>query len=194
VSSSQPSTRSRITRAALSLIENGEVALSMSAIAKEAGLSRQALYLTFENKAELFIAVLRYADGQRGIVEEQVRIRRATSGRDALMAIVDRQARLSPAYKRLADAFELLRRQEGAAEEAWQERQRDRFEGCRVVAGRLAAEGSLRPNLDVETAAALIWSTTSSTIWDDLVVRRNWTADEYRERLAELLLQGLTSG
>ena len=194
MSSTQLSTRSRITRATLSLIEQGEIALSMSAIAKAAGLSRQALYLTFKNKAELLIAVLRFADGQRGIVEEQARIRRAASGRDAIRAIVDRQARLSPAYKQLADAFELLRRQDAEAEEAWQDRQRDRLEGCRVVAARLFAEGVLRPNLDVETAANLIWSTTSSTMWDDLVIKRNWTADDYRQHLSDLLLLGLTSG
>jgi AcrR family transcriptional regulator len=178
-------------RAALSLIEQGNVAISMSAIAKEAGLSRQALYLTFSNKAELFIAVLRFADGQRGIVEEQARIRATATGRDALVAIIDRQARLSPAYKRLADAFELLRRQDAAAEEAWQDRQGDRFAGCRAVAARLASEGALRSDLDASTAADLIWSVTSSTTWDDLVATRKWTANAYREHLAELLLRWL---
>jgi AcrR family transcriptional regulator len=178
-------------RAALSLIEQGNVAISMSAIAREAGLSRQALYLTFSNKAELFIAVLRFADGQRGIVEEQARIRATATGRDALLAVIDRQARLSPAYKRLADAFELLRRQDAAAEEAWQDRQGDRLAGCRAVAARLAGEGALRPDLDASAAADLIWSVTSSTTWDDLVATRKWTSDAYREHLAELLLRWL---
>lgn len=191
MSSGEATTRSRIVRAVLSLIEQGNVAISMSAIAREAGLSRQALYLTFSNKAELFIAVLRYADGQRGIVEEQARIRAAATGRDALLAIIDRQARLSPGYKRLADAFELLRRQDAAAEEAWRDRQGDRLAGCRAVAARLADEGALRPDLDPTTAADLIWSVTSSTTWDDLVVTREWTADAYRQHLAELLMRCL---
>lgn len=192
MSSSEVTTRSRIVRAALSLIERGNVAISMSAIAKEAGLSRQALYLTFANKADLFIAVLRFADGQRGIVEEQARIRAAPTGRDALVAIIDRQARLSPAYKRLADAFELLRRQDIAAEEAWRDRQGDRWQGCRMVAERLAGEGALRPGLDPATAADLIWSITGSTTWDDLVIARGWTADSYREHLTVLLTRWLT--
>jgi AcrR family transcriptional regulator len=186
-------TRSRIVRAALSLIEQGHVAISMGAIAREAGLSRQALYLTFADRAELFIAVLRFADGQRGMVEERARIRATATGRDALLAIIDLQARLSPAYKRLADAFEVLRRQDAAAEAAWQDRQRDRLEGCRMVATRLAAEGALQPGLDVTTAADLIWSVTASTVWDDLVTKRAWSATAYREQLAELLMGWLTS-
>lgn len=192
MSSAQLPTRSRIVRATLLLIEQGEVALSMSAIAKQAGLSRQALYLTFADKAELFIAVLRFADGERGIVEEQSRIRAAPTGRDALIAIIDFQARLSPAYKRLADAFELLRRQDAAAETAWQDRQRDRLEGCRAIAARLAAENALRSELAVDSAADLIWSITSSTIWDDLAVKRQWTAAVYREQVSQLLLRWLT--
>jgi len=192
VSSGQVSTRSRIVEAAQALIERGDGALSMERIAREAGLSRQTLYLTFADKAQLFIAVLRFADGERGIVDEQARIRAAPNGREALLAIVDMQARLSPAYQRLADAFELLRRQDVAAEAAWQDRRRDHLEGCRVVAARLAADGSLRSGIGVDTAADVIWGMTSSTVWNDLVVQRGWSADVYREHLGGMLLRSLT--
>jgi AcrR family transcriptional regulator len=165
----------------------------MSAIAREAGLSRQALYLVFADKADLFIALLRYVDGQRGIVQEQAKIRDAATGVDALLAIVDRQARLNPDFKPLADAFELLRRQDPAAEPAWRDREGDRLEGCRVVAARLAAEGRLRPGLDPAVAADLIWTLTSVATWDDLVTRRGWTASDYRERLSALLLASVVS-
>ena len=42
----------------------------MGAIAKAAGLSRQALYLTFADKADLFVALVRYVDEQVGLVGE----------------------------------------------------------------------------------------------------------------------------
>lgn len=192
MSSGQISTRSRIVQAAQALIERGDAVLSMERIAKEAGLSRQTLYLTFADKAQLFIAVLRFADGERGIVDEQARIRAAPSGREALLAIVDMQARLSPAYKRLADAFEFLRRQDAAAEEAWQDRRRDHLEGCRVVAARLASDGSLQSGIGVDAAADVIWAMTSSTVWNDLVIQRGWSAAAYREHLGRMLLRSLT--
>lgn len=193
MSSGEPTTRIRILQAALALIEGGAKAITMNEIAEEAGLSRQALYITFTDKAGLFIALLRYVDGLRGIVEEWARLRSAENGVAALMAIVDRQARLSPAYRPLAEAFELLRRQDPAAEVAWQDRQNDRLEGCRAVARRLENEGRLRPDLDVSAAADLIWSVTSSPAWDDLVVKRGWSAEDYRKHLGNLLVRSLVS-
>lgn len=191
VSSDESTTRTRILQAALSLIEDGATAITMNQIAREAGLSRQTLYLTFADKSDLFIALLRYADWRRGIVDEWARLRAAENGIEALRAIVDRQARLGPAYRPLAEAFELLRRQDPAAEAAWQDRQGDRLEGCRAVARRLEEEGRLRSGLDASTAADLIWSVTSFAAWDDLVVRRGWSGEDYRTHLGTLLERSL---
>jgi AcrR family transcriptional regulator len=192
VSSSPPTTRSRILDATLALIRQGETALTMSRIAQEAGLSRQALYLTFADRADLFIALLRYVDGQRGLVQEQVKIRAAPSGVDGLRAIIDREARWNPDYKPLADAFDLLCGQDMAARQAWQDRQDDRLKGCRAVVARIEAEGSLRPGLDPAIAADLIWTMTSIGTWDDLVAKRGWSADHYRIWMTELLLSAVT--
>lgn len=191
MSSVESTTRIRILQAALALIEGGATAITMNEIAREAGLSRQTLYLTFADKAGLFIALLRYVDGLRGIVAEWARLRSAEDGVGALMAIVDRQARLSPAYRPLAEAFELLRRQDPAAEVAWQDRQSDRLEGCRAVARLLEEEGRLRPGLDVSVAADLIWSLTSSAAWDDLVVKRGWSGEDYRKYLGNFFVLSL---
>lgn len=165
----------------------------MGAIAKAAGLSRQALYLIFEDKADLFIGLLRFVDGRRGLVEEITKIREAPTGVDALLALVDMQARLNPGYKPVVDAIEILRRQDPAAEEAWQDRLEHRLEGARAIVGRIAAEGRLRPDLDQAVAVDLIWTLVSVATWDDLVARRGWTASEYRERLSALLLSSLVS-
>ncbi|CUS46281.1 MAG: TetR/AcrR family transcriptional regulator [Pseudomonadota bacterium] len=192
MSSSPPTTRSRILQATLALIRRGAAPLTMSGIATEAGLSRQALYLIFADRADLFIAVLRYADGQRGLVQEQAKIRAAPSGIDGLLAIIDRQARWNPDYKPLADTFDLLRRQDPAAQQAWQDRQDDRLAGCRAVVARIDAEGCLRPGLDPALAADLIWTTTSIETWDDLVAKRGWSAEQYRTWVAELLLSAVT--
>ena len=192
MSSSPPTTRSRILQATLALIRRGAAPLTMSGIATEAGLSRQALYLIFADRADLFIAVLRYADGQRGLVQEQAKIRAAPSGIDGLLAIIDRQARWNPDYKPLADTFDLLRRQDPAAQQAWQDRQDDRLAGCRAVVARIDAEGCLRPGLDPALAADLIWTTTSIETWDDLVAKRGWSAEQYRTWVAELLLSAAT--
>lgn len=193
MSSEPPTTRSRILKATLGLVRRAQGPLTMAAIAREAGLSRQALYLTFADKADLFIALLRFVDGQRGLVQELARVRDAPTGTDALLAVVDLQSRLNPDYKPVVDAFELLRRQDPAAQEAWQDRLYHRLEGARAIAARLAGEGRLRPGLDAPAAADLILTLTSVATWDDLVTHRGWTADQYRERMSALLLASVTA-
>jgi len=191
--SSEPTTRARVHAATLELIKTATGPISMSAIAKAAGLSRQALYLLFTDKADLFIGLLRYADAKRGLVEEVAKIRAASSGVETLLAVIDLQARLSPGYKPLFDAFEILRRQDADAEAAWKDRQQHRLEGCKVIVALLSAEGRLRSGLDHAAAADLIWTMTSTATWEDLVIRRGWSASEYRQRLADLLLSALTT-
>ena len=106
VSSDVLSTRDRILAATLSLIQQGNAAPAMSAIAKAAGLSRQALYLIFADRADLFIAAVRYApfDDGRGLAAELAKIDAAPTGVEAMQVMVGLQARLNPGLKPLADA------------------------------------------------------------------------------------------
>ena len=188
LSSPVPSTRNRVLDAALSLVEKADGPIAMGAIAKAAGLSRQALYLLFTDKTDLFVALVRHVDEQRGLAEELAKIGAAPTGVDSLLVMVDLQARLNPGLKSLADAFELLRRQDPAAQSAWQDRLDHRLEGCRTIVSRIAADGDLKPGLDQAAAADLMWTITSLRTWDDLVSQRGWSPDQYRRRVAHLLL------
>jgi AcrR family transcriptional regulator len=192
VSSDGLSTRDRILAATLALLDKAQGPIAMSAIAKAAGVSRQALYLVFEDRADLFIALVRYVDERRGLSEELAKIDAAPTGVAAMLVMVDLQARLNPGLKPLADALELLRRQDSAAEQAWQDRLANRLAGCRRIVARIAADGDLKPGLDPDVAADLMWSITSLRMWDDLAPQRGWTADQYRERVGALLTAAIT--
>jgi hypothetical protein len=61
------------------------------------------------------------------------------------------------------------------------------------VVARLLEEGTLRPGLPEPVAADLLWTVTSLKLWEDLVVRRGWTASQYEERIGDLLLTALTN-
>ncbi|WP_293353808.1 TetR/AcrR family transcriptional regulator [Phenylobacterium sp.] len=181
-------TRDRILDAALGLIERDQGgAVSMGAIAKAAGLSRQALYLTFADKADLYIALVRRVDESRGVPMERAKVEEAADGETALHALIDMQARLNPTLGPIANAMDMLRRQDPDAERAWQDRLEARMQLCRIVAGLLEREGRLRKGLDQATAAEMIWTVTSLRTWDDLVTHSGWSADAYRAHLTDLL-------
>lgn len=159
----------------------------MAAIAKAAGLSRQALYLTFADRADLYVALVRRVDEVRGVPAESEKVRNAPDGVAAIHALVDMQARLLPLLKPIADVFELLRRQDPDAERAWQDRLDSRREQCRCIVERLAAEKRLRSDLSPEIAIDLAWGLTSFRMWDDLVVQCGWPAERYSARVAGLI-------
>jgi AcrR family transcriptional regulator len=187
-----PATRQRICEAALRLItKRGGMDVTLAEVARAARVSRQALYLHFADRAGLLLALVRYQDERQGVPEGIQRIQDATSGTAALREMAAMQARINPAVWPLARLAESVRRQDVAAEQAWQDRLTNRLRGCQTIVARLAQEGALRADVEPDEAADLLWTLTSLRTWEDLVLLRAWTADQYEQRLARLLLTAL---
>jgi len=167
------------------------VDVTLADVARAARVSRQALYLHFADRAELFVAVVRYADEQRGIAAAVRRIHDLPSGTAALREMAAMQATLNPTVWPLARLIDAVSRRDNAAERSWKDRLASRLQGCRAIVARLEKEGSLRSGLTTAVAADLLWTLTSLRTWEDLVLTRGWTAKEYRERLTDLLLRAL---
>jgi AcrR family transcriptional regulator len=174
-------------------VVRGEAGFTMAQIAKKAKISRQALYLHFADRAQLLDALVRYADDKRGLTSAIQHIVDAPTAREALGRMVSLQALQNPRIWAIALAFEAVRRTDKAAQRSWQARQTRRLETCRTIIERLRREGELRPTLTMEEAADLLYVITSLRMWEDLVLVRGWTADEYQERVTRLLLEGLTA-
>lgn len=192
VSSAQPAgdpaTRRRICEAALRLItKKGGGDVTLAQVAKAAKVSRQALYLHFADRAALFVAVVQYADEQRGIPEAVLKLRDAPTALDALREITVMQMRLNPGIWPLARMLDGVRRQNDAAEESWQNRLAGRHRGCGSLVARLESEGVLRPGLSPDVATDLLWTMTSLRAWEDLVLLRGWTPEDYQARLFDAL-------
>ena len=191
---SRKNSRTAILDAALELItRRGEAGVTMAEIAKAARVSRQAVYLNFADRGDLLLALVRYVDEKRGLAAEIQKLVDAPTGLAALRGLVDLQARMNPGVWAAARALDAVRRTDEAAERSWQDRLNSRLDGCRLLVSRLAAEGALRPGVDPAAAADLIWSVTSLRTWEDLVLQRGWTPDQYVERIYRLLRGALTS-
>lgn len=165
----------------------------MAEIAVAAGVSRQAVYLHFGDRAKLLIALVRYADERRGLATQVARVTGAPSGVNAVEEMVVLQARMNPGIWAVAAALDAVRRVDSDAEQAWQDRLENRLNGCRGIVERLAQEGTLNPDLDVETGTDLLWTLTSLGTWEDLVLERGWSALRYRRTVTRLLFASLTT-
>lgn len=186
------STRTKILDAAVALVlKRGDAAVTMAHIAKAARLSRQAVYLHFADRADLMVALVQHVDEKRGMAAEILRVVEAPTGREALREMALLQARMNPAVWAAARAVDAVRRTDRAAERSWQDRLKHRLEGCRLMIARLEREGELREHLAPSDAADLLWVLTSLRVWEDLVLERNWTAEQYVKHITEVLFQTL---
>jgi AcrR family transcriptional regulator len=184
----------RILDAALAVIgKRGGADVSMADIARAARISRQAVYLHFADRAALMLALVRHTDAVCGVDREIRNVARAPAGVEAMRVMVSMQARLNPGIWAVARCFNAVRRTDRAAERGWQDRLQHRLEGCRRIVRRLRKEGALKAGLSEAAAADLLWSITSLRTWEDLVLHRGWTAEQYEERMHRLLLGALTN-
>jgi hypothetical protein len=128
-----------------------------------------------------------------GLPAEIQRVMNSPTGIEMIEAFVSMQARGNPAVWAVARAIDAVRRTDAAAARAWQSRLESRLAGCRVIVSRLKAEGSLRPGLAPSIAADLLWTMTSLRMWEDLVLEREWSPEQYQGYLTNVLIGALTS-
>jgi AcrR family transcriptional regulator len=190
---SRNNSRAQILDAAVALItRRGDAKVTMAEIGKEAGVSRQAVYLNFADRADLMLALVRHVDEIRGLEKELQKLADAPTGLAALREMVSLQARLNPDVWAIARALDAVRRTDAEVEKSWQDRLNSRLRGSRAIILRLAADGNLRKGLKPTIAADILWSVTSLRTWEDLVLQRGWSAAQYENRIYNLLLATLT--
>jgi AcrR family transcriptional regulator len=173
IMSSEPDTKTRILDAAL--VCAAESRLTMAAVAAQAGLSRQAIYLHFPDRETLLAALVQRLEQPEDMVAA------APSARAAMAAML---ARLAADYPKLRPVARLL-----ADGDPWREA---RLTACRQIAERFRGEGALSRHLSLDTACDLLWSLTGPAVWEDLVMGRGWSAERYRSHVAYLAANAVT--
>ena len=188
---SRATTRTRVLTAARALLEAGEADVSMGRIAREAGVTRQLLYLHFAGRADLLLELTRAVDDEVRPAAQQERVDDAPDARTALREAVALQGRIKPRIAAVAAAIDRLRRTDPDAAAAWREREEARYARARRVAGRAEEEGLLRAGLDRDEAARLLWSATSQRAWEELVTDSGWSTEQWVHRTTEALERAL---
>lgn len=172
--SSETGTRERILEAALACAHD-RPDFSMAQVAEGAGISRQAVYLHYPDRAALLGAL---RDGLELPAAPEA-IEQAPSARAALSAFL---AGLAETYPLLWPVL----RAAGTTELP------ERLEPCRALVSRFRAEGALAPHLAPGTAADILFSLTSPALWHDLIQARGCDGARYRSHIGYLVTSALT--
>lgn len=183
-------TREAILDAAQRCFEGrGYAATTVAAIAGEAGVSPRTVHLAFDTKAGIVRALWnhRLRRGREEVpVAEQPWYQAMMAAPDA-----DEQVRLNAVNSRLfkeraGGLLEVLRSAaavDGDVGALWERINAEFRANQRTLAVSLDEKGALRPGMDVERAADILWTLNHPDVWALLVGRRGWSPDAYERWL-----------
>ncbi|MEM9255760.1 MAG: TetR/AcrR family transcriptional regulator [Pseudomonadota bacterium] len=182
MSSQKLSTRDNILDSAWKLLaDDRPSAVRMSDIAKQAGISRQAVYLHFPSRAELLTATTRHIDDVMGVDDRLAASRAAPTGNTRLAAFIEAWGNYIPEIYGVARALMALQTHDDAARVAWGDRLAAVREGCEAAVMALSADGVLTSALSVPEATDLLFVELSVERWAHLCHDCSWTQARYVE-------------
>ena len=181
-------TRARILDTAWGLVqERGIGAVTVADIAAATGVSRQLLYVHFENRAGLLVAMARRHDVRSGFAGRAAEARSLPP-----VAALERLLRLWFAY--VPEILPVARALEAAATNgdeggvAWRDRMGDLREMFAAAVERVDQDGRLAEGWTVPSATDWVWARAPPATFQHLVFERAWSADDYTERAVRSIL------
>lgn len=180
MSSEDGGTRVTILEAARRLVtEPGRRSVSMAEIASAAGVSRQGVYLHFETRTQLLVALVRHVDEVHGFADLVRKCERAGDARAILSEFIGAWAGYVARITDVARAMRAAAATDVDAALAW----RDRMSGftgvCARFVERLEAEGALADQWSVSAAADFLATLLSIANWQELIEERGWSRPRY---------------
>jgi AcrR family transcriptional regulator len=187
------STRERILSVAWKVArERGSVQFTLAEVATLAGVSRQALYLHFDNRAGLLVEMARRIDHSSGFVSRlaAARKRPALQGfRQVLRLWFEHLGEILP----VARALEAAAITAGEGATAYHDRMGAWHETLQISVTALADAGLLRRGWTVERATDWAFARTQPGHYEYLVQQRHWPVRTMTERTIASIVGEFTS-
>ena len=188
-----PDTHDRLLDAAWAeATERGVDALTLASVGRRAGVTRQAVYLHFGNRASLLVAMARRVDrtsGFRGVLAEA----RALPPVEGFDRVLRAWFAYVPLVLPVALALEAAHVAGGDGAEAYRDRMADWRAGLRLDVERLAAAGALRPGWDVDAATDWVWAQVHPSTVYHLTAERGWAVAAVADRTIAVLTATLVA-
>ena len=181
-------TKSRILDTTWRLMEAAQgQGVKMSDIARDAGISRQAIYLHFASRTELMIATVSYVDEVKGLEKRLGRFQSARTGIEFIDACVEIWGDYIPEIYGLAKTLMRTRHTDEAAAAAWQGTVNCLRKLCQATIQALKSEGTLANGWSEKEAIETLLTLISIENWEQLTVEYGWSNERYIERMKTLL-------
>lgn len=188
-----PDTRRRILEATWETIEEIGADIRLRDVAERAGVSRQAVYLHFGDRANLLLALVEYMPETLGFPKLLAHVFAAGSGVEMLRRAVELHSTYNAKIDSVARVLEAAQYQDPALGAAWRDRMTRSREAHRMIVQRIAEEGRLADGWTVEDAGDLFYTVTMQSPWRELTRELGWSSERYTERTTKLLLDSFVA-
>jgi AcrR family transcriptional regulator len=192
--------RSRRTRAALLasaraiLEEQGFEALTMTAVAARASVTRRSAYLHFPSRAALVSALFDHIADVDHLDDSLARVWAAPDAVGALRAWAAHLARYHPRLLAVDRAIERVRHLDADAAAHRDRVVAAQLANCRRLAGWLNREGRLAAPWTVGSASDMLFGLVSSDMIEALTVDRGWSQARLARHLAVMFESTFVTG
>jgi len=155
----------------------------MSDIAKASNLSRQAIYLHFENRTDLMIATTEYVDRVKLVHERIQPTLQAKSGQERLERFIEFWGAHLPEIYGIAKGLLDQMSNDEAAAAAWANRMALVREICETIVLDLKKDKHLVDAWSVPVAADLLFAALSVQLWEQYTQNNGWSKSQYIQRM-----------
>ena len=166
----------------------------MTDIAKEAGVSRQALYLHFPTRSDLLVATTRHIDEVKKVDARLARSRSAETGTERLDAFIEAWGNYIPEIYGVGKALMTMSETDDAAKLAWDGRMQAVRHGCRAAIDALVRDNQLSSEHSAAIATDILWTLLSVRTWEHLTIDCDWSQQLYIEKTKALARKMLVIG
>jgi AcrR family transcriptional regulator len=181
-------TRLQIIEAARSLLSlAGYHDVSLDEIAREAGVSRQTIYVQFGAKRGVLQAVAEYVEREsyghdmvEGAREVSDPIATIRNGINDQLAFFQRNSDLLRTFYAQAAHDRDFR-------DVWQDRLQRRWDAIHLLVERIARDGKLAEGWSPTEAADWLWSLTNFRLYEEMVLERGWSNEQLMQRIVQVI-------
>ena len=174
---------------------DGYAGATVAAIARDAAVSVETIYKAYGGKPGLVRALWQRGLGGRGPIPAPVRSDEMSATQRDPAEIIRHWGRLSAEVAPEVAPILLLVRAAAATDPAMaellEETDRQRWDRMRHNALRLAAAGGIRDGISLDDATDILWTVSSTEMYDLLVLRRKWPVDRYARFVSDTITSAL---
>ncbi|MBV1908844.1 MAG: TetR/AcrR family transcriptional regulator [Kangiellaceae bacterium] len=190
MSSKSQNTRNQILQAAWKLLEADRgKGVRIADIAKQAGVSRQAVYLHFTKRADLLIETTHFIDHHKDLEGRLRPSRNAATGIERLALFVDAWCHYIVEIYPVAKALLAMSATDSDAAAAWDNRMKAMKHGCEAVINDLKRDKNLSSQMSAKESVDLFWTLLSVRNWEHLTLDCGWIQSKYVAHIKQLSRQ-----